>query len=151
MVIYQSFEQNLSYFLAQLSQRQRCLDDRSGVNCDVYVHVTRSQLELKRARCKISNKGYLSLNICVILCHNINLILLQPLPTPRVGREPVADLGGKGVIPPSPALFKVAKKRWSPRVAASFASHVSPAPNFDKFLDLLLMVPKNSRLELRSE
>ena len=38
--------------------------------CDVYVHVTRSQLELKRARCKISNKGYLSLNIFVILCHN---------------------------------------------------------------------------------
>ena len=27
-------------------------------------------LELKRARCKISNKGYLSLNIFVILCHN---------------------------------------------------------------------------------
>ena len=41
------------------------------VNCDVYVHVTRSQLELKRARCKISNKGYLSLNIFVILCHNM--------------------------------------------------------------------------------
>ena len=39
--------------------------------CDVYVHVTRSQLELKRARCKISNKGYLSLNIFVILCHNM--------------------------------------------------------------------------------
>ena len=40
-------------------------------DCDVYVHVTRSQLELKRARCKISNKGYLSLNIFVILCHNM--------------------------------------------------------------------------------
>ena len=36
----------------------------------MYVHVTRSQLELKQARCKISNKGYLSLNIYVILCHN---------------------------------------------------------------------------------
>ena len=35
----------------------------------MYIHVTRSQLELKRARCKISNKGYLSLNIFVILCH----------------------------------------------------------------------------------
>ena len=38
--------------------------------CDVYVHVTRSQLQLKQARCKISNKEYLSLNIFVILCHN---------------------------------------------------------------------------------
>ena len=42
-----------------------------GGYCDVYVHVTRSQLELIRARCKISNKGYLSLNIFVILCHNM--------------------------------------------------------------------------------
>ena len=37
----------------------------------VYIHVTRSQLELKRARCKISNKGYLSLSIFVILCRNM--------------------------------------------------------------------------------
>ena len=39
--------------------------------CDVYVHVTRSQRELKRARCKISNKGYLSLNIWVIFYHSM--------------------------------------------------------------------------------
>ena len=32
--------------------------------------MTRSQLELKQARCKISNKGYLSLNIWVIFCHS---------------------------------------------------------------------------------
>ena len=44
--------------------------------CDVYIHVTRSQLELKRARCKIGNKGYLSLNIFFILCHNSNMLLL---------------------------------------------------------------------------
>ena len=37
----------------------------------VHTHVTRSQLQLKQARCKISNKGYLSLNIFVILCHNM--------------------------------------------------------------------------------
>ena len=37
----------------------------------VRTHVTRSQLQLKQARCKISNKGYLSLNIFVILCHNM--------------------------------------------------------------------------------
>ena len=37
----------------------------------VRTHMTRSQLQLKRARCKISNKGYLSLNIFVILCHNM--------------------------------------------------------------------------------
>ena len=37
----------------------------------MYTHMTKSQLELKRARCKISNKGYLSLNIFVILCHNM--------------------------------------------------------------------------------
>ena len=37
-----------------------------STDCDVYVHMTRSQLELKRARCKISNKGYLSLNIWII-------------------------------------------------------------------------------------
>ena len=42
----------------------------SELQC-VRTHVTRSQLELKRARCKISNKGYLSLNIFVILCHNM--------------------------------------------------------------------------------
>ena len=42
---------------------------KGGMRC-VRTHVTRSQLELKRARCKISNKGYLSLNIFVILCHN---------------------------------------------------------------------------------
>ena len=34
-------------------------------SCDVYVHVTRSQLELKQARCKISNKGYLGLQKCL--------------------------------------------------------------------------------------
>ena len=42
---------------------------KGGMQC-VRTHVTRSQLQLKRARCKISNKGYLSLNIFVILCHN---------------------------------------------------------------------------------
>ena len=31
---------------------------------------TRDQVT-DRARCKISNKGYLSLNIFVILCHNM--------------------------------------------------------------------------------
>ena len=41
------------------------------VSCDVYIHMTRSQLELKRARCKISNKGYLSLNIWVIFYHSM--------------------------------------------------------------------------------
>ena len=49
--------------------------------CDVHVHVTRSQLELKRARCKISNKGYLSLNIFVILCHNmVSEVGFEPTP-----------------------------------------------------------------------
>ena len=39
--------------------------------CDVYVHVTRgSQLELKRARCKISNEGYVSHNIWVIFYYS---------------------------------------------------------------------------------
>ena len=42
---------------------------KGGMRC-VHKHMTRSQLQLKRARCKISNKGYLSLNIFVILCHN---------------------------------------------------------------------------------
>ena len=42
---------------------------KGGMQC-VRTHVTRSQLQLKQARCKISNKGYLSLNIFVILCHN---------------------------------------------------------------------------------
>ena len=36
----------------------------------MYVHMTRSQLDLKRARCKISNKRYLSLNIWVIFYHS---------------------------------------------------------------------------------
>ena len=44
-----------------------------GGGYDVYVHMTRSELELKRARCKISNKGYLSLNIWVIFNHSIFL------------------------------------------------------------------------------
>ena len=45
--------------------------DSVAISCDVYVHMTRSQLELKRARCKISNKGYLSLNIWVIFYHSM--------------------------------------------------------------------------------
>ena len=50
----------------------------------VRTHVTRSQLQLKRVRCKISNKRYLSLNIFVILCHNIahHHHHTPPLPTP---------------------------------------------------------------------
>ena len=36
--------------------------------------MTRSQLELKRARCKISNKGYLSLNIWVIFYHSLTYL-----------------------------------------------------------------------------
>ena len=39
--------------------------------CGVYTHMTRSQLELKQARCKISNKGYLSLNILIIFYHSM--------------------------------------------------------------------------------
>ena len=45
--------------------------DSVAIPCDVYVHMTRSQLELKRARCKISNKGYLSLNIWVMFYHSM--------------------------------------------------------------------------------
>ena len=60
--------------------------------CDVYVHVTRSQLQLKRARCKISNKGYLSLNIFVILCHNT-------LATGALaGADPGFDQGGAQIV-----------------------------------------------------
>ena len=47
------------------------ITEEVGPDCNVYVHMTRSQLELNRARCKISNKGYLSLNVFVILCHNM--------------------------------------------------------------------------------
>ena len=36
---------------------------------DVMCTYTRDQVT-ERARCEISNKGYLSLNIFVILCHN---------------------------------------------------------------------------------
>ena len=47
------------------------LNNYSCSRCNVYVHVTWSQLELKQVRCKISNKGYLSFNIWVIFYHSM--------------------------------------------------------------------------------
>ena len=64
-------QHDVAYFWCADTWRQTACSATTSCNCDVYVHVTRSQLELKRARCKISNKGYLSLNIFFILCHNM--------------------------------------------------------------------------------
>ena len=74
-------------------------------NCDVYVHVTRSQLELKRARCKISNKGYLSLTkilsdkypllLILHLAHlssSCDLVMCTYTSHPPLWKEPKLDL-----------------------------------------------------------